>query len=352
MAAMIPISQKYLAGELTGNGPMDHSMKQMWIDTGWQPRSMKIGDTWVSYDSFEPWNLVLSSIADIGDNQKLMGDEWAEDRLWRTGMAVGLANPASKTYLQGINQLIDFVRGQPGSGQRVIANLINNTVPMSSLRNEIGKVLTPYMRELNSGVGQSIRNRNLTFEHLAKDELPIKYDMLNGEPIKNWNFMQRMVNAISPVTFNIDKKSKGRTLLWNSGYDLRLTTFSAPDGTSLEDSPRIRSMLQKAMGDYNLEEVLNQLAEREDVKASMARMDQLRRSGQFDLNPSESFLHLDLISMHIEAAKRQAWASIQHEEEVQDLLQKREELKGRQRVEKYNTQNYSSEKDPLTMRNK
>ena len=84
----------------------------------------------------------------------------------------------------------------------------------------------------------------------------------------------------------------------------------------------------------------------------MARMYQLRRSGQYDLNPSESFLHLDLISMHIEAAKRQAWASIQHEEEVQDLLQKREELKGRQRVEKYNTQNYSSEKDPLTMRNK
>ena len=352
ITATIPITQKYLAGELTGNGPVDHSMKQTWIDTGWQPRSMKIGDAWVSYDSFEPWNLVLSSIADIGDNQKLMGDEWAEDRLWRTAMAVGLSNPASKTYLQGLNQLIDFARGQPGSGQRVIANLANNTFPMSSLRNEIGKVLTPYMRELNSGVGQSIRNRNLTFEHLTKDELPIKYDMLNGEPIKNWNFMQRMVNSISPVTFNIDKKSKGRTLLWNSGYDLRLTTFSAPDGTSLEDSPRIRSMLQKAMGDYNLEEVLNQLAERDDVKASMARMDKLRRSGQFDLNPSDSFLHLDLISMHIEEAKRQAWASIQHEEEVQDLLQKREELKGRQRVEKYNTQNYSSEKDPLTMRNK
>ena len=89
-----------------------------------------------------------------------MGDEWAEDRLWRTAMAVGLSNPASKTYLQGLNQLIDFARGQPGSGQRVIANLANNTLPMSSLRNEIGKVLTPYTRELGSDIEDSIRNRN------------------------------------------------------------------------------------------------------------------------------------------------------------------------------------------------
>ena len=353
MASMIPISQKYLAGELTGNGPTDHSMKQTWIDTGWQPRSMKIGDVWVSYDSFEPWNLVLASIADIGDNQKLMGDEWAEDRMWRTAMAVGLANPASKTYLQGINQLIDFVRGQPGSGERVIANLLNNTLPMSSLRNEIGKVITPYMRELNSGVGQSIRNRNLWAEKFTKNELPIKYDMLNGDPIKKWNFMQRMVNGISPVTFNIDKKSKGRTLLWNSGYDLRLVTFSAPDGTSLKDSPTVRSMLQKAIGAYNLEDVLNQLAERDDVKASMERMDYLRRTGQYDLNPDQSFLHLDLIKMHIEEAKRQGWAAIQHEPEVRELLEKQAALEYRQRREKHNTQNYSSpEKDPLTMRNK
>ena len=353
ITATIPITQKYLAGELTGNGPVDHSMKQTWIDTGWQPRSMKIGDVWVSYDSFEPWNLVLASVADIGDNQKLMGDEWAEDRLWRTAMAVGLANPASKTYLQGLNQLIDFARGQPGSGQRVIANLANNTFPMSSLRNEIGKVLTPYMRELNSGVGQSIRNRNLWAEKFTKNELPIKYDMLNGDPIKKWNFMQRMVNGISPVTFNIDKKSKGRTLLWNSGYDLRLVTFSAPDGTSLEDSPTVRSMLQKAIGAYNLEDVLNQLAERDDVKASMKRMDYLRRNGQYDLNPDQSFLHLDLIKMHIEEAKRQGWAAIQHEPEVRELLEKQAALEYRQRREKYNTQNYSSpEKDPLTMRNK
>ena len=352
IAATIPITQKYLAGELTGNGPLDHSTKQMMIDTGWQPRSIKIGDVWISYDSFEPWNLVLSSVADIGDAQKLMGDEWAENRLWRTAMAVGLANPASKTYLQGLNQLIDFARGQPGSGQRVIANLANNTFPMSSLRNEIGKVLTPYMRELNAGIFQSWRNRNLWAEHLAKNELPIKYDMLNGEPIKNWNYMQRMVNSISPVTFNIDKKSKGRTLLWNSGYDLRLTTFTAPDGTSLKDHPRVRSMLQKAMGDYNLEQILDDLAERDDIKASMARMNKLRRSGQYDLNPSQSFVHLDVISHHIEKAKRQAWASIQHESEVQDLLEKREELLRRQRTEKYNTRNYSPDQELLNMRNK
>ena len=37
----------YVYGGLTGNGPADRQKRQTWIDAGWRPRSIKIGDVWV-----------------------------------------------------------------------------------------------------------------------------------------------------------------------------------------------------------------------------------------------------------------------------------------------------------------
>ena len=329
------MSQSYLSGNLTGNGPQDMRMRQMWIDTGWQPRSIKIGNAWVSYDSLEPFGLVLSSIADVGDNMKLMGPEWAEDRLSRIALAVALAGPASKSYLQGLNQVIDAVRGQPGSIGRISSSLINNVLILSSLRNEIGKVLNPYMKELGSDIWSSIRNRNQFMEYTTDDQLSIKYDMLNGEPIKNWNFLQRAVNAISPLTFNIDKSTPGRNLLWNSNYDLRMSTYSAPDGINLKDSPKIRSMFQKAIGDQNLEKTLDQLANDPIVKKSLAAMEAARSRGELDINPMD-LPHNDIIKTHIEAARKKAWAKIRNTPEVKALYEEQRDLEQRTAKEAYN----------------
>ena len=107
------------------------------------------------------------------------------------------------------------------------------------MRNDLGKVFTPYTRELQSGIVNSIRNRNLITEKIAGgNELPIKYDILTGRPIKSWDFMTRAYNMFSPVNFNLTP-SAGRTFLFNSGYDIRLSVLYSPDGDDLSDSPRL-----------------------------------------------------------------------------------------------------------------
>ena len=53
----------------------------------------------------------------------------------------------SKSYLAGMQQFVDLFSGKPGQQNRIIASLINNQLPLSSLRNEIGKVLNPYTKE-------------------------------------------------------------------------------------------------------------------------------------------------------------------------------------------------------------
>ena len=323
-AALSMASMAYLSGGLHGNGPTDRKQRQAWMDAGWKPRTIRIGNAWVSYDAFEPYNQILALVGDIGDHQELMGEEWAEDRLSKLAMALA-GTVTSKSYLAGLQSFVDLFSGAPGQQERIIASLMNNTLPLSSLRNEIGKVLTPYTRELGSDIGDSIRNRNLITENIAADPLPIKYDILTGRPIKDHDFITRMFNAFSPVNFNIDY-SPGRQLLFNSGYDMRTSTYSAPDGTDLSDSPKVRSMFQKAIGEQNLEQVFNEMAKSESIQISLAEMNYYKKNGMKDVEP-RSFPHYKKIAKAFDKAKKRAWASLKKDNDVQKLLIEEREQK-------------------------
>ena len=92
-------SMFFLSDRLTGNGPMDVPTRKTWEAAGWKPRSIKLGDVWVSYDAFEPFNSMLSYVADVGDNMELMGPEWAEDRLQRVAMVLAQGTVRSLIWL-------------------------------------------------------------------------------------------------------------------------------------------------------------------------------------------------------------------------------------------------------------
>jgi len=183
----------------------------------------------------------------------------------------------------------------------------------------MGKLFTPYMREINSGIIQSIRNRNLITEQFTDTPLPVKYDMLNGKPLKDWDFLTRAFNAVSPVSLNLEQ-SPGRQLLFNSGYDLRLSTYYAPDGTKLTKNAEVRSLFQQAIGLQNLERELDKLAKDPKIKASIQQMyDDIKsgRRGDFDVR---DYYHNQIIEQIFSTARRKAWASISNKQAVQKLI--------------------------------
>jgi hypothetical protein len=322
----------YATGNLTGNGPQDRRLRQLWMDTGWQPRSFKVptpaGDVWVSYESFEPFNNILSTIADIGDNQALMGPQWAESNLVSTSLAVA-GGVVSKSYLQGISQLVDLFSGEPYQIQKIAGNIANNTVPLAGLRNDIGRTLNSPMREINKNIFDTIRNRNLTSEYGPGQDLPTKYDLLNGKKIRDWNFIEKMYNLISPVNLSLNQ-SDGRTLLWNSNYDLRLSGYSSPDGIPLKEYPQLRSEFQKYLGQQNLEAQLDKLANRDDVIASVARMNRDLRANRKELDPMKAYTHNKLIKAKFEAARKKAWALVRQNNPdlVAELYKEQSDLAG------------------------
>ena len=313
--------QKYMNGELTGNGPVDVKTRSAWLAAGWKPRSIKLGSVWVSHESMEPFTTMMSTVSDYFDNQHLTGDEWIEKGLLSHALVIG-KGMISKTYLQGMTSLTDLFGRDPKALEKIAANMVNNYIPLAGLRNEIGKVINPHMKELNSGFWEHIRNRNQLFEVVAgKGGLPTKYDILTGMPINDWDPLTRMYNAISPIQLNFDQ-SPGRKLLFRSGYNLSMSVMTAPDGTPLDDDPRIRSKYQQLIGLQNIERELEKLSLRPDVQASLAEMEADIASGKARRPPGiniMSYKHNQLIAKVLRQARKRAWAQLQSDVDVQIL---------------------------------
>ena len=330
----------WMTGRLSGNGPSDRQMRQGWVDGGYEPRTIEVGGVRVGYDSIEPFNLILSTIADVGDASILMGEEWTEKELQKISLVIA-QSISSKSYLAGIQQLVDLAAGRPGQAERIVASIANNTVPLAGLRNEMGKLMNPHMREINSGVFQSWRNRNLLSEYLPGEDLPYKFDMLNGQPLKQHDFMTRAFNMVSPVSLNLDR-GPGRQLLFNSGYDLRISTFYAPDGTNLTDDARIRSEFQKAIGQFNIELELDRLATDPKILQSIALMRADIRAGKRGEFNARDYYHNIVIDRLFKKVRKYAWNSIKNQKAIYALRmeqQGKDTSQAMKKAQSYNLQN-------------
>ena len=316
-ATVFTFAMMYQGGQLTGNGPADRKLRQQWINAGWKPNHIYIGDVGFDYSSLEPYNTIFASIADVGDNMELMGSEWAEKRLQATAFVIG-RGATSKTYLSGLDQMMQIAQMKPGALDKGAANILNNSVPLAGLRNEFGKFVNPHMRELNSSMWDSIRNRNAATELIALDPLPKKSDLLNGEPINDYNIIHRGFNSVSPIGFSKRSNSPGRKLLLDSNYDLKSATYSY-GGYSFAKDSRVRAYFQNAIGTVpitvgfktykNVEEALNHLSTK-DVQLSLQKMKKdVNNPANWDIDPN-TYPHNTLIDQVMNQARAKAWAKI------------------------------------------
>jgi len=309
----------YASGDLTGNGPSDKQLRETWQQMGWQPRSIRLGGEWVSYDSLEPFNMFLSFVADVGDVSKEMGPEWQSKMMDRAKYLL-VANIVNKSFMQGLSQLTEaFTAQSAGEVSRVVASMINNQVPLSSMRNEIGKLFNPGMRELSAEFSDSIANRNLWAGELA--DLPYKRDILNGQPLKIYDFGTRMWNSVMPFQLNLDTNPT-RELLFRSLYDVKTTVNTLPGQGGGQLPPKLKSKFQAFIGEQNVEAQLSQLFAQPQVVESLLKMEADRNSGERDIDPM-TYMHNQEINRIFQTAKQNAWVAMQNDNEVAPMLRAR-----------------------------
>ena len=70
------------------------------------------------------------------------------------------ANLTDKSMLAGLEPMNDVLRGNPAAMSRWAASFASSLAPFSGARNELGRLMSPELREVDMEFLQLLRNRN------------------------------------------------------------------------------------------------------------------------------------------------------------------------------------------------
>ena len=118
-------------GVLTGNGPQNPELFKRKLETGWKPRSIRIGDRWVPYDDIAGLGAAIGFIANIAEltTDTNVAEEDRPNILAASAMAMTsfLDNSTFTGDLaEGLGMLTDQ---NPAKMERFIANRVSAYVP-------------------------------------------------------------------------------------------------------------------------------------------------------------------------------------------------------------------------------
>ena len=229
---------------LHGNGHYDKTTQRTRRELNWQPRSFKGWDgKWYSYDGLGAISDWIALTADIMDNfDTLENNTDLEVLLNKAGFLLG-ANLTNKTFLAGLEPMFDVLSGNPAAMSRWTASFGSGMLPGSGLRNELGRLLTPQLKEVEQDLLSLTANRNA----ITKDMLPDKHDWVDGGPVKMpESFMARLWNTYMTAIKSSGKISPEKQFLMDIGFDGRPQLNT--NGKGIEYSPEERSAITELMG--------------------------------------------------------------------------------------------------------
>jgi len=141
-------------GQVTGPGPKDAGEREALTRQGWQPNSIKIGDTYYAYNRLDPFGMMMSFSAGLtealarGDVDPDDMDEWNE--VVAGGIGVVSQTIVDKTFFTGVAQLFE-VMGDPNRYTRDYVNsLMGSFVPFNTALGFAERMTDPAASEVNT----------------------------------------------------------------------------------------------------------------------------------------------------------------------------------------------------------
>ena len=118
-------------GRITGRGPKDAKQRQILEGTGWQPYSIKFGDSYIEYARFDPIATIVGTIADfftIGRYTDAEDERTISDMSMAAVTAIA-HNTTNKTYLAGFKNFIAAMDDPENVMPRYLGNMAASFVP-------------------------------------------------------------------------------------------------------------------------------------------------------------------------------------------------------------------------------
>lgn len=335
-------SLSYMTGNSKGSGSIDKQQANVQRSAGRKSNTVSIGPVALPVSLLQTHHLMLKIVGLIGDNAHTMGEEWTQGMGNKMLTAIAKVLTDSSMMSQ-MHDLTKALNAEPGAGYgRLIGGQANTQIPFGGLRNDLGNVLNPYLKEIEADALSAIGNRNKYIPGL-----PDKFNILNGKRLNEEPPIVQFFNAISAVPINIGSNTKALELLERSNYDLRLSTYSAPgpENVNLQKHPKIRSEFAKAIGDWrndigSLEDNLDKMAREPHIIQSIKDMENkvnyfTKAQGAFgnrdaamnvEMNPM-MYAHNRQIKKLFDTARSQAWKTLEKRPDVQELIMKQREMR-------------------------
>jgi hypothetical protein len=176
-----------LDGTITGGAPKNKTERELKYASGWQPYSIKIGDSYYSYSRLEPIGSILGLTADFVLTAKNADEKTINETAAELMMSV-TKNLSSKTFLSGISRFLDAMTDPERYGATYLEQLAGSVVP--SVVGAAARSVDPYAREIETPI-EAMQTR-IPF---ASKSLPYR-EGAYGVPVENsggW------LNMFSPI---------------------------------------------------------------------------------------------------------------------------------------------------------
>lgn len=270
-STLMAIGADYTAsGDITGKGPANWQQNRMLRETGWQPYSIKIGDTYYSYNRLDPIGAFLGLSADMSEILLHADEKDGFDVAYASIMATA-QNVTSKTYLRGVAEFFDMMSStssEVGAEQTKVKNWIKRlagTVIPSGVAS-LERVISPEMKATYSiidhiksrtpGLSEDLPPRRNVFGEKVVLQGGLGPDILSPvytSEVKRDLVIEEIVAQGTPVP--MPRKSIMGVELTPEQYDRYVVLASGKDNAEVDRKPikqalreQFRSSLYKGLG--------------------------------------------------------------------------------------------------------
>ena len=231
MVAMAGMS--VINGRCTGTGHYDKSRQRLRLRSGWKAKtcSSPDSDKAVSYEWMGPIGDWVALTADVVDNFDSLSSGQQEDIFNKLAFILSSAI-TNRSMLSQLEPLHDVLSGNGAALSRWSSSFLNNLVPLGSLRNELGKIMYPQLRELRAEFDLNLRNRNAWLDSVDPSRaLADKVDPIDGKSINaEDNWFLRVFNR-GPIKVHSKPSKESQFLIdieFNSSPNMNLSSDGAP----------------------------------------------------------------------------------------------------------------------------